>query len=210
MPRPFTAVERRAVAEKLRRAARDSLAHGGVRQMSVEILTRAAGISKGAFYRFHPTKEALVFEILAEAETEVRRELERCLEQPWASPRELIERFLRFQFEVIDREPILALLADPVEAALLLRAVPPEQLARLEQEDDRYFSRIFARWHEQGIIAAVPSRVLTGLPRVALALVRQRDLIGRERFSLVVDLLVESLARRLATDRPPGSAPPAL
>jgi AcrR family transcriptional regulator len=44
----------------------------GIRKTNVEELTEAAGISKGAFYSFYPSKEELFMDILEEIEEEVR------------------------------------------------------------------------------------------------------------------------------------------
>jgi AcrR family transcriptional regulator len=201
VPRKFTEAERHAIRERLRQSCRRALAHAGLRRTRVEELARSAGISKGAFYLFYSSREALFLDVLAAVETEVRRELELRLQAPWRRPGELIARFLRFQFEVLEREPALAVLTVPEEAALLLRSLPPEELARRQADDDRYFGALFSRWREEGVLAAADDSTLASLPRVVLALLQQRDMIGRDRFPAVADLLVESLSRRLAGDR---------
>ena len=64
MPRAFTQSETAEIEEALRRAAENCLARYGVRKTTVDELARSAGISKGSFYRFHPSKEALFFHTL--------------------------------------------------------------------------------------------------------------------------------------------------
>ncbi|MFN7147165.1 MAG: helix-turn-helix domain-containing protein, partial [Myxococcota bacterium] len=75
MPRAFTDAERTRIHRLLLEAGRAALATGGLRRVPVERLCLAAGISKGAFYLFFPSKEALVVALLVEAEAELRSEL---------------------------------------------------------------------------------------------------------------------------------------
>ena len=50
MPRAFADEERELLKTKLRAVARQQIEDRGVRAMAVSDLTRAVGISKGAFY----------------------------------------------------------------------------------------------------------------------------------------------------------------
>ena len=76
MPRAFTDTERSAIRERLLAAGQDLFARRGIRATTVEQLARAAGISKGAFYLFYPSKEALFFAIVEEVETAMQARLE--------------------------------------------------------------------------------------------------------------------------------------
>ena len=98
----------------------------------------------------------------------------------------------------MEREPVLAVLTNPEEAGYLFRAAPPEELARRKQDDDRYFEALFARWQKEGLLEPIDIHVLSGLPSMVLALAQQKEMIGVDRFSALMDLLIESLADRLA------------
>ncbi|HLJ45061.1 MAG TPA: TetR/AcrR family transcriptional regulator [Bryobacteraceae bacterium] len=198
MPRAFTEVERQVLTRKLRQAGSNAIARYGLRKLNVEDVAREAGISKGAFYLFFPSKEALVVDILGTIETTMRQELEARLNEPATSAREVIVRFLRHLFDVVEREPVLAVLTNPEEAGYLFRAVPPEELARRKLDDDRYFEALFARWQNEGVLEPIDVHVLSGLPSMVLALAQQKEMIGRDRFPALMDLLIESLAHRLA------------
>jgi AcrR family transcriptional regulator len=198
MPRAFSETEREAVRQRLKTAARASLAERGFRRTSVAELAREGGISKGAFYGFFDSKEELVFEVLEEAEAEVRTELERRMVE--AEPRERVRRFVAFLFEILERHPVLRLLSDPDETAVLFRSMPPEELAARMSDDDRYFGDMFRRWREEGWLADVSPGVLAGLPRLALAVAQQRELIGDERYRPLTELVAEALADRLTRE----------
>ena len=75
MPRAFTDNERDAIRERLLAAGQDLFARRGIRATTVEQLARAAGISKGAYYLFYPSKEALFFAIVEGVETSMQARL---------------------------------------------------------------------------------------------------------------------------------------
>lgn len=58
----------------------------GMRKTSVEQLTEAAGIAKGSFYKFFPTKEMLFFAVLENIHTETYAAAETALQESAALP----------------------------------------------------------------------------------------------------------------------------
>src|SRR5690625_3822280 len=68
MPKSFPDHERAAIDRALRQAADASLRRSGVRGTTVDQLVAAAGISKGAFYTFYRSREALLWEVVKEEE----------------------------------------------------------------------------------------------------------------------------------------------
>lgn len=58
----------------------------GMRKTSVEQLTEAAGIAKGSFYKFFPTKEILFFTVLENIYTETYAAAEKALQECAALP----------------------------------------------------------------------------------------------------------------------------
>ncbi len=64
MPKSFTEKERTAIYRALHDACKRSWMEHGYKKTSVDELCRSAGISKGAFYLFYDTKEALFYEVI--------------------------------------------------------------------------------------------------------------------------------------------------
>lgn len=194
MPRAFDERQRAAIDTALKRAALEAMQAGGMRSCSVASLCRAAGISKGAFYGFYPSKEALVIGLLREAETELRGELTACLHT-----RDPLRAVLTRMFEAVSTHPLLALLASPEDFAWLSHSLPPEVLAEAREDDVRWFGQLrdelIAR---RALDPNVPAAVFTGLPNAALALAQGERLIG-ESAPGVRDLIVDALVRRLRT-----------
>lgn len=71
MAKAFTEQEADIILQNLKTSARRYAASRGVRKTTVDELAREAGISKGAFYKFYPSKEMLFFEILEDMHTEI-------------------------------------------------------------------------------------------------------------------------------------------
>ena len=86
MPKQFSEQERRKIDARLLSVARDLLAHRSARKIVVEELTRAAGISKGSFYLFYPTKETLFYEVMRLEERTVQGPLIAALEASHSRP----------------------------------------------------------------------------------------------------------------------------
>ena len=64
MPVAFTEEQQCEIKHKLCEAARNMVIDTPYHAIKVEELTKAAGISKGAFYKFYPAKELLFYEVL--------------------------------------------------------------------------------------------------------------------------------------------------
>lgn len=194
MPRAFTEGEREHIRARLLVAARDAIARTGMRRTPIDPLCRAAGISKGAFYLFFESKEALWSEVLREAEAEARAALRAEVDSD--APQRL-QRVLRTLFDLVAKSPVLAVLRDPEEMAWLERSLPLSVLTAARIDDDAFFSALHADLVRLGDARAEDREAFIALPLVALGVAQQGPWLGA-RGGPVVDLLVEALAARLS------------
>ena len=81
MPRGFTESEKEKIREKLIGACQKRWSRYGYKKTSVEELCRKAGISKGAFYLFFESKEALFCEALCRMQEEIRDGASRIIDE---------------------------------------------------------------------------------------------------------------------------------
>lgn len=86
MATAFTRQERDIILRKLKDAVRQYAAAMGVRKTTVDQLAAAAEISKGAFYKFYPSKEMLFFEVLEDMHTEIYQAAAAVLRQNESAP----------------------------------------------------------------------------------------------------------------------------
>ncbi|TVR91451.1 MAG: TetR/AcrR family transcriptional regulator [Spirochaetaceae bacterium] len=128
MPRRFTEDEERRIKTALWESARGVMGMRGVRKTSIDELVNAAGIAKGSFYRFYPSKEALALEILAEWERGFHEGIARRFES--SSPRGHAETALVLQAVFLEDFP------QQVMASGLQGLMEAEEVAHLQQRSD--------------------------------------------------------------------------
>jgi len=86
MPKAFSDAERDHIRSRLHEAGAQLFAKQGLRKTTIDEIVRAAGISKGAFYRFYDTKEALCLDVLETIEAGLRsRVLTEALVPRWGA-----------------------------------------------------------------------------------------------------------------------------
>jgi AcrR family transcriptional regulator len=203
MPRAFREDERSHIEARLLETGRALFERQGLRKTNVAELAAAAGIGKGSFYLFYPTKEALFLAISDRFEAEIKRAFTRELEQlrrSGASVRVLLRRYFELHFEVFERHPFLALLTDTAEMEALVRKVGGDRFAAERDKDAAFFTELVARWQAEGLIdPSVEPRAIAALSRAILALIQGRELVGDDDWGPMVELLIDALAERLAS-----------
>lgn len=98
MPRAFTEAEKQTIRARLLRAGRELFSHYGLRKTTVEELARAAGIAKGTFYLFFPSKEALYGEVLLSIMPDMVKTL---LERSFGVAEDIREALVLYQKELV-------------------------------------------------------------------------------------------------------------
>jgi AcrR family transcriptional regulator len=87
MPKAFTEQEKDWIRTRLVEQGYELFATYGLKKTNIEELTQASGISKGAFYLFYESKEALFMDVVELAEQRFRHEILEAIDQPGPSPR---------------------------------------------------------------------------------------------------------------------------
>jgi AcrR family transcriptional regulator len=197
MPRPFTEEEKYQIRLKLLQVASDSMVQMGIKKMSVDEIVKSVGISKGGFYLFYPSKEALIFDVIQTTQENIRKDLKQVLLEKWDTPRELFVRFLGFLFDVFEKYPVMKVIAQPEEMSILMRSVPLERQQNEQKDDDDFFIAIFDDWKTIGLVTHIDSKVLAGIPRLVMVLVLQKEMIGEDRFEDLIKLFINGLSKEL-------------
>lgn len=178
MPRSFTAEESDRIRERLKEAGRESFARRGVRRTTVEELARAAAISKGAFYRFFDSKEALLLTLLNEYEISAHAAIEDAVR---ADPRHGIDVLVDTALSAVEQNPLLPVLMSE-EGLRALHSLPPAEQEALLERDAQLVERVAGVLREAGIRLEVSETVLLGL-------LRSLVFVGRHRADIGTDLL---------------------
>jgi AcrR family transcriptional regulator len=201
MPRGFSEQERILIRERLLARGYELLASHGARKISVDDLVHSVGISKGAFYAFFDSKEALLFDVLETFEARYRRQLLSALPTHGA-PHDQISQFLLHAMTLWHAEPLFRRF-DREEFAYLTRKIPPERVAANLQHDQDFSAALFAHWQTHGITLTCTPEVFTAMLRGLFFMDIHADEIG-PAFAQAQQTMIAAIAAYCTT---PTAAP---
>jgi AcrR family transcriptional regulator len=115
MPKAFTEQEKELIRKRLLEQGHKQFSAYGLRKTNIEELAEAAGISKGAFYLFYDSKEALFMEVVEQVEERLRQELFAMVDLPGPSPRARLFAILHHAFHRVKTIPLLRFLTGRVQ-----------------------------------------------------------------------------------------------
>lgn len=197
MPRGFTESEKNTIRKRLIETGREAFGRYGLRKTSVDELARGAGISKGAFYGFFDSKEALYFGIVRDYEAEQHRRLAVLMEGETDDERARFKGVIRDIFSGLEKDPFLLRLLDREDYDYLWRRLTPEQKEEALTADTDLAEELARGWKARGKLRVDDPRVLAGALRALFTLSLHREDIGEEVFPQVIDLLLEGAVDRL-------------
>lgn len=206
MARAFTETEKERIRAALIRAMSESISEKGLKKTSIDHVVKAARISKGAFYLFYDSKEMLVLDAIRSVQDVARTRLLKILEPPRKNPTEIIARFVAGLFDVFEEFPFMKEIAKADVMTDLLRSLPEEAIEKEYESDEHFFESFHRKLLEGKIIRDLDKKVVAGLPRMILALIMNRQMIGVDRFNKLKALLIAGISKELTYKRPRGGA----
>jgi AcrR family transcriptional regulator len=193
MPKAFTEHEKELINRRLLEQGYKLFSAYGLKKTNIEELAGAAGISKGAFYIFYESKEALFMDVAELAEQRFRQEILAVVDLPGPSPRARLFAVLKKAFALLKTIPILQFFTGS-DYDLLFRRIPPEKLQEHLASDRMFFEELVTRCQNADIpIRARAEEISSLLYPLVLAILHEDDL-GRNNFSGSIDLLLELVA----------------
>ena len=190
-PRAFTADETDRIRDRLHEAARQSFALHGLRRTTVDDLARAAGISKGAFYRFHESKEALLVTLLDEIEADLHDQVEAAVR---ADPANGLGVLVDTALDAVRTNPLLSVVMSP-EGLLALQSRPLAEQEEMRNRDVVLVARVATALRAGGVTELPPEQVLLGLMRSLVFVGLHRDEVGPDLVEEVRAWLKDALRR---------------
>lgn len=199
MPKGFSEHERALIQADLLAKGRELFGAHGLRKTNVEDLTRAVGISKGAFYLFYESKEALFFEILLQFEAEYRARMLAALRENDAPPEQRLRDALRQAVTLWRAHPLFTSFGSD-DMAYLGRKLTAEQIEANMAGDLQASRDLIAAGQAIGLPMKLTPELLTGLLRALVVLNFHADEIGPDQFLAVIEVLVGQLAAYLSKE----------
>ena len=150
MPKAFSEQEKELIGKRLLEQGYKLFSAYGLKKTNVEEIAAAAGISKGAFYNFYESKEALFMDVIELAEIRLRQEVLAVVDLPGPSPRARLFAVLKKAFTLFKTIPILQFFSGR-DYDLLFRRIPAEKLQEHLASDRMFFDELIARCQKAGL-----------------------------------------------------------
>jgi AcrR family transcriptional regulator len=193
VPKAFTDREKQLITRRLLASGRKMFSTQGLTKTTVADLADAAGISKGAFYIFYPSKEALFMDVIEQAEQQFRRELLSALDMPGPSPRSRLLAVFKRAFALVKTIPIFEFLTGS-EIDVLFRRIPEEKLQEHLASDQRFFEELIGRARDAGIPICVKPEEISDLLYPLVMAVLHDDASSPLHLEGNIDRLLELVA----------------
>ena len=201
MPK-FSDEEREAIRRNLLKVGRRLFAIHGLKKTSIEDIAGEAGIGKGSFYSFFPSKEYLLTELLEEEELAIQANIREALGGE-VSP-EILEGVLCEAYQRFYSESVARTLLELKEFPSLMRRMPQDKLEANYTRDMALGEFLRGKLGED----APTPEVIVGLMRGIFMLCLNRSEIGEGVFDEVLALLIRFSAEGLWDLARGGSAMP--
>ena len=195
MATAFSVQERETITRLLTDAARRCAATIGMKKTTLEQLTREAGISKSAFYRFYDSKEHLFLDILEEWHADIYGSAESVLDGRMDLPlKARVAQAILTACRVMGQGETMALFAKDLPA--ILRRLPPDVLREHYHSDSQHITRLIDR---SGARLKVSRDIAEAMLRMIVMSYFQREDIG-EHYQEALEALVYSVCEQIIED----------
>ncbi len=193
MPRAFSEREKELIRKRLLEQGYKQFSTYGLKKTNIGELAETAGISKGAFYSFYASKEALFMDVIEEAEGRVRQDILAVIDQPGPSPRARLLAILKKALTLFKAIPNLRFLTGS-DYDLLFRRIPAEKLQEHLANDRVFLEELINRCHKAGIPIQAQTEQISGLLYLLVLAILHEDDFVQNNFSSSVELLLELVA----------------
>lgn len=193
MPKGFTEHEKQIINERLLEQGYKLFSAYGLKKTNVEELAEASGISKGAFYIFYESKEALFMDVAEQVEKRFRQEVLAVVELPGVTARARLFAVLHKAFNLFKTTPILQFFSRS-DYELLFRRVSSEKFHEHLQSDRQFIDDLIIRCQNAGIPVQVNADQLSGLLYALFFSILHETDLGQDSFADTFDILLELVA----------------
>jgi AcrR family transcriptional regulator len=162
MPKWFSEQDKEKIRNKLLEHGYKFFSTYGFKKTSIDDIARAAGISKGAFYRFYESKEMLFMDVIEQVEITVRIKIMELIDAPGQSPRVRLFNILKGAFAIFQELPILRNFSGN-DFDLIFRMVPADKFQEHIASDSEFFQELFNRCEAAEIPIKVKAGQIVGL-----------------------------------------------
>ena len=195
MPKSFNEEEKQRIRSLLLAKGYEMCSTLGVKKTSIDDLAAAAGISKGSFYNFFESKEALVLELFEQEEQ--RRD--KLLKKLQDSPEEVsIEDFFRQIARFMKENTLIKTLYKTGEFAAFTQRITDQALRDHQQQDTYFVEQLLHHFRAAGHPMNISAETLGAVLRLLFfAAIHERE-VG-QGYQAGLAFLFRAVAEELKT-----------
>jgi AcrR family transcriptional regulator len=193
MPKAFSEHEKETIRAQMREKGKKLFEKQGLKKTSVDELTEAVGISKGAFYLFYESKEELFLEIMEQLEKDIQASILAFTMKPKANARQSLKSLL-WNFLVSWEDYPLLKNFTKSEFDYLIRKIPAQRVQEHTTHDEEFINGFLQKMKSEGIMVKAPPRTVTNLVKTLFIISLHRDDIGEEIYKESMNILTGLVA----------------
>jgi len=197
MPRAFTEADKGRIKTRLIEIGKRLINKSGIRALVIDDIAREAGISKGSFYSFFPSREDFILSVFESWEVQYRGELIKRITEEEGNARERLTRFFQGAFEMIEKEPGLSRLGFK-EIERLIEVLPPERIEAHQANDSKVLESAFADWASRGLIDPSVLDAMAGIGAAIFSMAMHKEDFPPGSYEPAMRLIAEALAMRIS------------
>ena len=193
MPKAFSEHEKEAIRTQMREKGKKLFEKHGLKKTSVDEVTEAVGISKGAFYLFYGSKEELFLEILEQIEKEIQTSILEFTLMPKADARKNVSAMLKGFLSTWDDYPLLKNFSKS-DFDYLARKVPVKRIQQHVQSDTEFTNNFIKKIKREGIIVKVSPHVVSNLIKSLFFIGLHRQDLGEDAYEEAINVMIDLVA----------------
>lgn len=124
MPKAFSEHEREIVKETMITIGFDLIRKKGIRQVTVEDITKGADIAKGSFYSFYKSREELLWDIIKREENQLLKKIKSAASENTS----IKEKIRKIFYDLFLHDDCLVFYLPQEDLQYITRKLPPELL----------------------------------------------------------------------------------
>ncbi len=177
MPRGFNDDEKQRILQQLLECGRRLFGQYGVRKTSLDDIVKCAGIAKGSFYQFFPSKELLFFALVDQFQQATRIRIKDAMAAIEVPDLDSLTDVIVDSFRVLQEEPMLRIMLDQEEYQSILHKIPREILEQERESDIDYASELYHLWQERGLHPQIDLSLFTDMLRILAMSMLQSNMV---------------------------------
>lgn len=193
MPKAFSRQEKETIRAQMREKGKKLFEQQGLKKTSVNEITEAVGISKGAFYLFFESKEELYLEILEELEQEVQTRILEIAIQPKDDARKKLGELVNNFLLTWDAYPLLKNFGRN-EFDYLVRKIPARRVKEHASLDEVFINQLIKKIKSEGLPVKTSLRIVSNLIKCLVLVSLQREDLGEAAYEEAMGTLTDLVA----------------